>query len=806
VSYTRFLYHDSLKEGTVVLYSGALGSNGPTAAMRSTRRGGWRTKAGVAVIASGFNDLLSWTYYSGATAKSCLVQRVPAGEYSNSGLASVVIDLMVSGMKSCSWDRSGLYNYGNYHTYKFETVQTGLAQSFARFWGSVPNEANVQENLGAIHGQDHADTGGGVAPAPYPAFPTWSQNHWVTVSAGTSPLSGNAFVVDGHNLKSGSVVRLRTFATSTHAHGLYQRELGQGWRMSYSNVISDSQNMSAVSWTKSGVVCRVPGYRFNGHWLSEVKQTAAGYTGNVSKALSANIVQANGPVTFLAARGKDSTRVVAKLVDVTSLSARLDVLVDFAGKIVTARSGFLSHADWFDDNTVRVLCITRTCTVAHQHRLRFYPSDENGSGTAYFSEALLSKDASVARVGAPYYEGANENQFPGTIANLAPQISSYSCTLPEKVTIDARIKVLVPDTPIPGGGGFGGSYIFQICDANTRAIRFYPGALYPVDRQLWWLHYSYSDSDLADAELSVDSLYTEASNIGSHRQPLRIVASLDLSGGQSGLMGRVAIFPGSSGLATDDQWDKAYTYKTPAVSRGRQAWVTFPDSHGFVEHFSLYSGNLSDVTCFGVATEAAASGLLSALPRILHLDYRTVAQMRKLQANSSLSHGFLDTSLAVTQGRSVHFLSSTVVCRAAQLHIPDAGNEELQIGKLWLGPYFQPQYHLDTTVSYAEKAHRFRASPFISRGGVSYLDETEPLKEYTIQPDLLDSSINAATLANYRTLLERVRNDRVFYIAFDSDWNGSTVFGYLVNDEARFTRFGKADGYTLSPLVFREQP
>lgn len=143
--------------------------------------------------------------------------------------------------------------------------------------------------------------------------------------------------------------------------------------------------------------------------------------------------------------------------------------------------------------------------------------------------------------------------------------------------------------------------------------------------------------------------------------------------------------------------------------------------------------------------------------------------------------------------------------RAMQLHWFDRRNTYSQIGRLWAGIYFTPDFREANEITWQEHEPGDRTEQTLSEGGATLIDRRDPVRNWTIEVDPLDEHYNADSKSGFEDMLEAVGRHTAFYVSFDSnDLEGSTYYGLIVNDAKRKRR-GKTAVIDIQAIQFREQ-
>ena len=128
-----------------------------------------------------------------------------------------------------------------------------------------------------------------------------------------------------------------------------------------------------------------------------------------------------------------------------------------------------------------------------------------------------------------------------------------------------------------------------------------------------------------------------------------------------------------------------------------------------------------------------------------------------------------------------------------------------EIGRIFLGKYFEPNNQVDNIIDYRQKKLDFRSRQTLAESGITHFDKRDTLIEWQVPVPPLNVFYDSATKSGFETMLDDIGNDTVMYVTFQSsDPNGSTVYGFLRADIA-YTRLKSTPTFQIKSLRLREQ-
>ena len=192
-------------------------------------------------------------------------------------------------------------------------------------------------------------------------------------------------------------------------------------------------------------------------------------------------------------------------------------------------------------------------------------------------------------------------------------------------------------------------------------------------------------------------------------------------------------------------------------------------------------------------------------------DSATVIRLRGTQESGTVFNGGWNLTSSITLSSTISWNAGIIsvepaaaAYKALQLYWYDRKSSFNQIGRLWVGSFFEPNYHQTNTISFKQKEWDHRTKVFLSDSGAGYFDKRDRVDTYRLEVDPLDEFFDSVTKDGYEAFLADVGNDKYFYISFDHNLNDTTVYGYMIG-KTTFKRLRYTTIFNVKDLVFREQ-
>lgn len=146
--------------------------------------------------------------------------------------------------------------------------------------------------------------------------------------------------------------------------------------------------------------------------------------------------------------------------------------------------------------------------------------------------------------------------------------------------------------------------------------------------------------------------------------------------------------------------------------------------------------------------------------------------------------GILRSATLTRSATLISIEHTATLARAIQLYWYDRSQPYSEIGRLWAGVYFAPEYRdAASDVTWQKKTLVQRTRQTEAESGAILVDKRDPVTVWEVEVDPLDPYFNAATKTGYEAFFDAVGNDVAFYVSFDAaDLNGTTEYGVLQGD------------------------
>jgi hypothetical protein len=190
-----------------------------------------------------------------------------------------------------------------------------------------------------------------------------------------------------------------------------------------------------------------------------------------------------------------------------------------------------------------------------------------------------------------------------------------------------------------------------------------------------------------------------------------------------------------------------------------------------------------------------------------------VVRLRGTKETATVFNGGWNQTADITLSSTLTANSTIIVTefvatslKSIQLYWHDRDLAYSEIGRLWAGTYFEPNYQRSNTITWKELTHEYRSKAFVSDGGASFFDKRDDLKLYEILTEPMEEYFDSETKTGYENMIDEIKNDKCIYITLDSgDLHDSTIYGYQANKIITYGREGMTPIIALNNLLFREQ-
>ncbi|MBE3088026.1 MAG: hypothetical protein IMZ71_02770 [Chloroflexi bacterium] len=744
MSQMRFSYFNYFDDSTVAVWSSELGGLPTVNVQNKSLLKKWKTESGFAIRA-GYNDVFSFVDTATDTTRDITVA---SGTYTGSGLASVLQTAIRTG---------GRYN-GHTVTYNSTahrfTVAIGATATTLRLHFGQRLLRSMARIIGFL-GSDYTGTSTYVSQKP-----TQGNEHFVTFS-GSSRYCGTVLVFDAHNLKSGTVLMLRTHNSSTYFDGIGARSRGGGIFQSSTNRVGSPEDLTA--WTASNAVSYLPRVYALGKRLTRVTRSAS--PGRMRRLMS-GLSGAAESFQCIVKKGV-GTDTKVEWFDASASAVRGSMAIDFTAKTVTAGDGLTNLiAEWLDADTVICRGTANTITAGNNNYIRCTAPTTNGQ-YCYFGAAMGETKTYPTE-----YTASSRAADTGHVETVE---------LPTKFCI--KVKLFPQFTT---GDGTREIATWRV-SAEAYLTLYYDSAT---------TQFVLGFKERGSAQTSLVSQAFGGAEVIN--RAIVLWASVDLTGGGTGGSRLICI---ATTTAEDTTWSDACPAKTTAFDQltiGRYNASKYLDAH--IQEVKVWAGTYTAA----LTTEAGIDTAMAAKTSLLNRSYLDTGYMVYLGEHATLGHTDLAVTLKTT--RKVHYISGSIAAKAVQLSWWDGDQAYTEFGRLWLGKYIKQQFHVDAAneASYRTRRQGNQSKVTMSRAGVSFIDAVDNVREWDIPLDLQDPDFNAQTQDDIDLMLETVRDSGVLYISLVGSDETSTVYGYFVGD-FEWTRLRNTKVLQPKALTFREQ-
>jgi hypothetical protein len=170
--------------------------------------------------------------------------------------------------------------------------------------------------------------------------------------------------------------------------------------------------------------------------------------------------------------------------------------------------------------------------------------------------------------------------------------------------------------------------------------------------------------------------------------------------------------------------------------------------------------------------------------------------------NTTSSIGLSSTLTYNSNIISVEFTATSI--KHMQLYWYDRSQRYSEIGRIFAGTYFEPQFRFSNDNHYRKKAIRWRSNQDLSYSGVTWVDRRDSIYEYEIGIDPLDPYYNNITKITYEAMVDYIRNHIPIWVSLSTSLNSHTIYGYLTED-AEYDRLENTPVLLPGTINIREQ-
>jgi len=191
----------------------------------------------------------------------------------------------------------------------------------------------------------------------------------------------------------------------------------------------------------------------------------------------------------------------------------------------------------------------------------------------------------------------------------------------------------------------------------------------------------------------------------------------------------------------------------------------------------------------------------------------TIIKLRGTRSTATVFSGGWNSSTSIIKSStisynankiSVEFTATTL--KHMQLYWYDRSQRYSDIGRLWAGTFFSPQFQTSTNnwCTWNKKTINLRSDTKMSEAGVTFFNRKNPVYSYDITVHPLDPYFNPNTKSGFETMINYIGNDKPFYVSLDSNLNTSTIYGYM-NSKVVYSRLNNTPVIQLGTITIMEQ-
>lgn len=189
----------------------------------------------------------------------------------------------------------------------------------------------------------------------------------------------------------------------------------------------------------------------------------------------------------------------------------------------------------------------------------------------------------------------------------------------------------------------------------------------------------------------------------------------------------------------------------------------------------------------------------------------TVIRLRGTRETATIFSGGWNTSTGIGLSSTVAYNSSIVSIeftatsiKHMQVYWYDRSQRYSQIGRIYAGTYFEPQFRYDNDVLFRRKRIIRRSNQQLSYSGVTWIDRRSSVYEYEIGIDPLDPYYNLTTKTTFEAMFDYLGIHTPLWISLNTSLNSNTIYG-LLTDDTEYDRLENTPVILAGTITVREQ-
>jgi hypothetical protein len=249
----------------------------------------------------------------------------------------------------------------------------------------------------------------------------------------------------------------------------------------------------------------------------------------------------------------------------------------------------------------------------------------------------------------------------------------------------------------------------------------------------------------------------------------------------------------------------AYKHNTVAVLTGFENGADYSGSFNYTSTSTF--GNEHELIVSFTSTQSVDSLIIDGH----NLATGTVIRFRGTKETATIFSGGWNTATGITLSSTIAYNSSIISVeftatsmKHMQIYWYDRSQRYSQIGRIFAGTYFEPQYRYDNDVLFRKKTILRRTNQQLSYSGVTWCDRRNSVYEYEIGIDPLDPYYNPTTKSTLEAMFDYVGNHTPFWISLNTSLNSNTIYG-LLTDDTEYDRLENTPVLLAGTITVREQ-
>jgi len=251
--------------------------------------------------------------------------------------------------------------------------------------------------------------------------------------------------------------------------------------------------------------------------------------------------------------------------------------------------------------------------------------------------------------------------------------------------------------------------------------------------------------------------------------------------------------------------NSTYRDNTVAILAGFEHGTDYTGSFAYTS--TSTKGNEHEIIVSFTSTQSVNTFILDGH----NLATGTVIRFRGTRETATIFSGGWNTSTGIGLSSTVAYNSSIISIeftatsiKHMQVYWHDRSQRYSQIGRIYAGTYFEPQYRYDNDILFRKKRILRRSNQQLSYSGVTWIDRRNSVYEYVIGIDPLDPYYNNTTKTTFEAMFDYLGKHTPLWISLNTSLNSNTIYG-LLTDDTEYDRLENTPVILAGTITVREQ-